>query len=556
MSFFDDVKDVDFRIRTFSVLCGVWVIINFLGQLPLFDSLWGETNQLVLSRSAHGVNLSVVLDLLTYFPQLTIPCYVIALGLAFMVITNRTNLLIRIGLWLAVWLLDAKAWTVQDGGNNLIHLTLFYSIFFDFKSKDVELQKFVRNLAVRAIQVQVLIVYFCAFSSKLGGELWQNGTAVFYVIQVDKFKSDFLSQVFDLFPLLVPILTYSTIVSQLFIGVALSFKKWRVAAIAIGTILHLGIAASMGLVAFSLVMIIHYSIFMTEEDLSLIRRFVPRFHALARPISLMTVCVLLVSCCNGSDREKSKFFEKDLISIISTNLKPASKLFILDSRFAGAELISSTGIEFLTSTQANEIELEYGSVTKLFTAVKFLELEKKGLINRSQEYKLSNGKIVTLNDLLKHQSGVNDLDQKTYEVKSDSTFRYSNFNYSFIGDVIKKKTGSPAMNELDYKLSRRRTLLLNEKNRPEIIENMKSAFGMVGNSDKLIQLMKSPIIKAIPCTKKGSCWGGYKIGDYFYSVGKLASGTTLVRVSKNGDVLVLSSNDHTLDLVRIESVLF
>lgn len=509
-SFFEDVEDSDFRVKMFTTLSGAWLLINFIAQLPVMNLFWISTDNLILARSYHGAALPMALDLLTHYPELSPVIYILTLVLSMMMVMGRTNLLSRIAIWYFVFLLDAKAWTILDGGNNLIHLTLFYSILF-------EGPEFVRKLGVRAIQVQFVLVYACAFFSKVGGELWQNGTALYYVVQVDKFHSAGLLSLFKAWPVTAALMAYGTVLIQLILATFLWKKNLRLPAIFLGVMVHTGIAVSMGLIAFSLVMIAHYSIFLTRDEVNLLRSFTKKITAIA--------FVLFSTTAGGATSD----------SFIMDNLKPDSKILVVQND--SARMITRKGIRTLTSSEWKSLELEYGSVTKLITALKIQNEVKKRRIDRR-----------IVDHLLFHTSGIRDDGPDHFIQTEDKHFAYSNANYAIAGKFLKN------VDTWKYS-SDNKSELINFSRRPVIKPFYRPAFGIIGSAGQLASILKKNPGNVLPCHEDGKCWGGFKKGSHFYTIGKLASGTTLGRSDGKGNYLILSSNDYTIDLEKIVQLL-
>lgn len=113
-----------------------------------------------------------------------------------------------------------------------------------------------RAWALRLIQVQMVAIYASTALSKLEGETWQDGTAVWYVSRMtDNFGRWISPSVFD-WPWVSLCATYGTLVVEGFLPVALWIPKLRWVAIAMGVLLHLGIECSMNLFLFQWVMLL------------------------------------------------------------------------------------------------------------------------------------------------------------------------------------------------------------------------------------------------------------------------------------------------------------
>ncbi|HXH75725.1 MAG TPA: hypothetical protein VNJ08_12200 [Bacteriovoracaceae bacterium] len=553
LKFFKNSQDDEVIIRLFTFLTGSWVLLNFISQLPIYFSLWESVDSLILERGSHGIQLPMVLDILTYFPSMTPFVFIGTITCAVLLIAGRSNILIRFLIWYFVWILDAKAWTVLDGGNNLIHLTLFYSILLDYRYGSLEIQQFIRKIGLRAIQLQVVMVYLCAFHSKVGGDLWINGTALYYIAQVDKFQSLNLLALFKAVPFSLPFLVYSTMIIQLLIATTLWIKNFRLLPILLGTLVHLGIASTMGLVSFSLVMIVHYSAFLGSSELSIVKRLYIRY---ARNlVSLLFIFIIVgfgTKLTSAKGSAYSHFLSKMNVDFIMENLNEDSRIFIYHSSTNESEIIRKHSISILKEKDLNQLELELGSITKLITAIEFLKMEKKGILHRSDLITLPDGKTVSMNELLFHSSGIHDNEFRSYLTVKDKNFQYSNANYSLVGKYIKEKKVKYQLDEYVYypNFPASSALIKNTK-RPLVEEFNKAAWGIITSPLKLKEILQDINLNNIPCLTKGKCWGGYRSGKRFITIGKLTSGTTLASVDEAGEVIILSSNDFSINLEKI-----
>lgn len=115
------------------------------------------------------------------------------------------------------------------------------------------------NLAIRLIQVQMCIVYFCSGAAKLQGATWWNGSAVWHAIMVPEMWTYDVRWIGTLG---LPFLHLATTVASgltLFYEIAFPFliwqRSWRRPLLILGVLLHGSIGSLMGLGAFSAVMI-------------------------------------------------------------------------------------------------------------------------------------------------------------------------------------------------------------------------------------------------------------------------------------------------------------
>lgn len=115
-------------------------------------------------------------------------------------------------------------------------------------------------VSLRLLQVHLCVIYFYTGAWKLRGFSWWDGTALWKVLgnqQLATLDFSFLGH----FPLAISILTFSTVVFELYFPVLVWIAKVRPMVLLLGLFFHLGICLSMGLFFFSAVMVAPYILF-------------------------------------------------------------------------------------------------------------------------------------------------------------------------------------------------------------------------------------------------------------------------------------------------------
>jgi len=170
----------------------------------------------------------------------------------------------------------------RDGGDafmQIVALLLCFSHCKDAYSIDCLLEKkrnqsancgqnaLFKPWAQRLLQVQLAIIYGHSFINKAIGPAWQNGTA-FYV---STHMADFIRFPLPHFMedlLISQILTYYTLVVELFMFTLVWFKPFRYWVLLSGVILHCGIEYMMNLPGFETLMVASYVNFIEPADLN------------------------------------------------------------------------------------------------------------------------------------------------------------------------------------------------------------------------------------------------------------------------------------------------
>ena len=153
-----------------------------------------------------------------------------------------------------------------DGGNNLAQILYLYFIFFDWsylKKTPLIFKKRTLVISYSLSMFQIFIVYFTAATSKIKGDDWLNGDALFIVLQNPQYYSATLSPYLLMFPNLLKIGTYFTIFFQLLFPLIL-LRKLNFLWIFLGVMIHFMIAIVMGLLPFGIFMVINYVFFVDD----------------------------------------------------------------------------------------------------------------------------------------------------------------------------------------------------------------------------------------------------------------------------------------------------
>lgn len=145
---------------------------------------------------------------------------------------------------------------IQDGGDNIARIVLCYMLLLNFsRGAASKFSNAIHNLGVVAIYIQLIIMYLVSGLTKVQGEYWLNGTALYYIQSVEWFSTN-IPSVVQAFknPWVV---TLSSYVSMLYmIGFPfMLFNRFHLIWAMLGIAFHLGIAMTMGLIDFSAIMV-------------------------------------------------------------------------------------------------------------------------------------------------------------------------------------------------------------------------------------------------------------------------------------------------------------
>lgn len=153
---------------------------------------------------------------------------------------------------------------------------LFYLSFiqhsqaFSLKSKFLKIKlkpiDVLSCMGYRLLQVQLVVAYAYAGFEKLKGQTWWEGKAVWNTVinpQVAIFDLTWMSQ----FPFVIAVLTFLTIIYEVYAPVAFFNSKARKLWIVMGMCFHIGIFITMNIPFFAVLMMIALLIFVKDHEL-------------------------------------------------------------------------------------------------------------------------------------------------------------------------------------------------------------------------------------------------------------------------------------------------
>lgn len=173
---------------------------------------------------------------------------------------------------------DDLNWLLLDGGDNLLQFSLLY-LFFADSFQYLSLSKsarprpeyafshFLTNIAVAAIIAHVCLAYLVSGLSKANAEVWNNGTAMYYILLNDRFRgTDWLNQTLANSVLFNFFVCYTTIIWESTFCFAVFVKRLRIPVLLMGIGMHLSIYILMMIQSFQTIYIFHYGFFFTDDE--------------------------------------------------------------------------------------------------------------------------------------------------------------------------------------------------------------------------------------------------------------------------------------------------
>lgn len=351
-------------ITFFRVLICLIIIKNMCFYLPMADQLFGN-NSIFPFASYMDLMRYYGLENITYpfnlpmLPQLYLILVIIFATLYMVAVGGR---FMGFLLYVSIIILKIRNGFILDGSDNVIQVTLpfliigdnlkYFRLFDNYKETTL-LPNAISNLGVYALMIQVSFVYFFTALAKLQGELWLNGTAVYYTMRV----RDFMATDWNI-PLtenhyFVVAGTYFTLLWEMAFPFLIWFRQTKFYIILGGVMLHLGIWIFMRIDNFSWVMMTSYLVFIKDAE----------YLAINNWIKSKTLVVFIDGWCAYCQRFGAFIKTLDLLNIID----------IRDIRAKAAETESDLDIERATRMIASKNitgRIYYGFNTLLQIAIR------------------------------------------------------------------------------------------------------------------------------------------------------------------------------------------
>ncbi len=122
---------------------------------------------------------------------------------------------------------------ISDGGDNIMRLVLFYLLFANttaYFSADADaywrrrplvehtmwykIKAVLHNFAVLFCIINLCIMYLTSGLYQVMGEVWHNGTAVYYILQVDEYSHPFFQNLILQNDFLIVLSTYASVIDE------------------------------------------------------------------------------------------------------------------------------------------------------------------------------------------------------------------------------------------------------------------------------------------------------------------------------------------------------
>jgi hypothetical protein len=280
------------------------VLLNLSILYPDLDRWFTDGGVLpsAVSREIARPHTWSILWRLPSTPEVVRTCYWIAVIQAVLLLVGLLpNIQV---LCLFVWLtsFENRNFLINDGEENVFRLLAFLLIFVPIGrawSVDAAIWRWftARPLTpdpsptrgegskryaapgwgLRLVQIALCLIFLSAGLSKLGGDAWLDGTALYYVARLDDYFGRFPvpDWPFDS-PWAVAMLTWSVVAIELLVPALIWFRETRRLCLVLVVLFHLGNEWTMHLFLFHWVMLAGWLAFVSPDDFAWIGRLVQR----------------------------------------------------------------------------------------------------------------------------------------------------------------------------------------------------------------------------------------------------------------------------------------
>ena len=262
---------------------GAALLFRVFTEAPFALYLWGPhglgwgSTQHVLGPTLGGlVDRSFATEIGTLIVLLAL-----GLGALGLLLGWRTQAATALAL-VAFTLLDQRLPELIDRGDTAARLALAYLLLAlppRATASPGSLAVWLHNVAVLAVAMQTMVIYATAGLMKVGGQEWVDGTALYYISQVESLSLPAMREMVK-DPLFTTIGSYFTVLYETFFPLAV-LSRLRLPWIVLGIAFHLAIAVFLGLVTFSTVMIGLDLFFVSDAEYARLLAFSKRVQAQA-----------------------------------------------------------------------------------------------------------------------------------------------------------------------------------------------------------------------------------------------------------------------------------
>ncbi len=261
-------------LSMFRIVAGLAILIQYLVNYAQRQYLFGPEGLYPFEVFAEGISGRSPYSIYAFSasPLYFEICFHLGVVLALLwVVGWRTRFLTPLNFvfW---WSLEHRFPGIWDGGDNLFRIVALFAVLTDVGAHfsldarrrasrppppqdQLRAAAMLHNAALLAIAIQLCLLYGIAGLSKVQGETWRDGTALYYALRGGQYVWPGFSEAIYQNAYLTVMLSYCTVAFQVsFPFLFFMGRRSRSLAICISLGFHVGIMSFMGLISFSLFM--------------------------------------------------------------------------------------------------------------------------------------------------------------------------------------------------------------------------------------------------------------------------------------------------------------
>lgn len=180
-------------------------------------------------------------------------------------------------LYLAILNLHLRNHLILDGSDSVILVCLPFVILADqgssffynwprFRFENTSLAGHIRKLASLGFLIQVCIIYLATGLVKASFDVWNQGIANYYILQLHEYEATKWNILLANNPLFVKGTTYFTLVFEILFPLAVMYRPTKYIWLILGVLFHIGIWVFMKIDVFPWIMIGTYFVFISDEE--------------------------------------------------------------------------------------------------------------------------------------------------------------------------------------------------------------------------------------------------------------------------------------------------
>lgn len=264
------------QMRLFRLLLGVILFFAYAIRSIDSDLFFGANGLLDIEKMLESLPMTYRWSFLVWFPSTTI-LWIHTTVFLISLLTMAFGLFPRISALVAFLLHVSymhRNMAIVYGLDMISTFFLFYLIFANTSRRKgssihpagaEKWTDLLTSAAFRLTQIQLCVIYAYSGWEKLKGMPWWRGEAIWMVFanpQYARFEANWFAHL----PLLVSILSYSTLLWEMYFPVCVWMPRLRPWMLMGGFLMHLGIGIAILIPFFSAVMISVYVTFLTQKD--------------------------------------------------------------------------------------------------------------------------------------------------------------------------------------------------------------------------------------------------------------------------------------------------